>query len=135
MGAGGGARLLGADGKHLPLVAVQRGDHVQGSGVPTPDKALVYLGQAMTDLDEYAVHDEIGFVTKWSSWNGTLTVHVSGNILAKVDLMGHTTYSGPYTDLGDPKVRRGSVVGISGVLNTRLHRFVGNVWLRVYRSH
>jgi hypothetical protein len=61
-----------------------------------------------------------------------MTIHVSGNVLAKVNLMDHTTYSGPYTDWGDPKVGRGTVVGISGVLNTRLRQFVGNVWLHVY---
>jgi hypothetical protein len=126
------SQLLGRDGKTLPLMAVQKGDHLQATAVPTPDKALVYLSQTMTDLDEQAVHDEIGFVTRWNSSNGVMTVHVSGNVLAKVNLMSHTTYAGPYTDWGDPKVSRGTVVGISGVLNTRLRRFVGNVWLHVY---
>ena len=51
------------DGKTIGLQYIQKGDHVSAAGVPTPDKALVYLGNRITDSDVEVVHDQIGFVT------------------------------------------------------------------------
>ncbi|HEY8686359.1 MAG TPA: alkaline phosphatase family protein [Chloroflexota bacterium] len=120
------------DGKTIGLQYIQKGDHVSAAGVPTPDKALVYLGNRITDTDVEVVHDQIGFVTHWNARHLTLAVHVSGNMIVTVTLKTPTRFSGPRNNSGTPTLVRGDVVGISGVINTRQHRVVGPATVHYY---
>ena len=60
------------------LRAIQKGDHIQAVGVPTPDRALVYLGNTIKDTDLRSIKDELGVVLGWSRKNRWLKVLVSG---------------------------------------------------------
>lgn len=120
------------DGKTIGLQFIQKGDHVSAAGVPTPDKALVYLGNRITDSDVEVVHDQIGFVTHWSRHHRMLTVHVSGGMIVTVTLRTPTRFSGPRDLSGTPSLARGDVVGISGVINTRQHAVVGPATVHYY---
>lgn len=119
-------------GQTIGLQFIQKGDHVSAAGVPTPDKALVYLGNRITDSDAEVVHDQIGFVTRWNSQQRTLAVHVSGGMIVTMTLKNPSTFHGPRHDGGTPTLVRGDVVGISGVINTRQHRVIGAAAVRYY---
>lgn len=125
-------RLIGANGKPIPLKSVRPGDRIVASGVPTPDKALVYLSQTLRDLDARKVTDDIGFVVGWNRKRQTVTIHASGNVQLRLDLRNRLWFIGPRDDRGRPLLRPGDVVGITGVINTRLGRFVAGGPIEVY---
>jgi len=130
----GSSQLVDANGHAIPLQSVRTGDLVVANGVPTPDKALVYLGKQVRDQDALRVQDDIGFVTAWHAAALTATLHMSGNITLDLDLSKHLWYIGPRDDAGFPRLRPGDVVGISGVINTRLHQLVAGGPVRMYRA-
>jgi phospholipase C len=127
--------LVGANGKTIRLRDIQKGDLVTAKGVPTPDKALVFLGNRISDPSVLRVQDQIGFVTAWNADLGTMKVHVSGGQIETVTLQRDGQYSGPRDGNGNPKVHVGNIVGITGVVNTRLKRVTDLAWVRVYRTH
>ncbi len=130
----GNSILLDADGQPMPLRVVQPGDRLRAAGVPSPDKALVYLGSQIKDLDIHSYKDEIGFITSWNSQRQVMTAHFSNNVLAAIHLDAATQYSGPRKSNGKPHLHRGYVIGFTGSLDTQLHQVVGDVWLRVYQT-
>jgi len=130
----GNSILLDADGQSMPLRVVQPGDRLTAAGVPSPDKALVYLGSQIKDLDIHSYKDEIGFITSWNSRRQMLTAHFSNNVRATIHLNAATQYSGPHKSNGKPHLHRGYVIGVTGSLDTQLHQVVGDVWLRVYQT-
>jgi hypothetical protein len=52
--------LRDATGHAVTLNDLRSGDRIHATGVPTPDKALVYLGDVLVDLDLRLVHDRRG---------------------------------------------------------------------------
>ena len=118
----------------IGLRFIQKGDRVKAVGVPTPDKALVYLGNSITDSDIEVVHDQIGFVTHWNARRRNLSVHVSGGMIVTVSLKAPTAYNGPRSSTGVPTPLHGDVVGISGVINTREHKVIGSATVHYYWS-
>ncbi len=128
----GNSQLKTKSGTMLPLQDIQPGDHVSAVGTPTPDNALVYLGNQITDSDAEVVKDEIGFVTAWHPQQHAITVHVGGGMIVSLSLRSPTKWNGPKNDNGKPYVTVGSVIGITGTINTRLHRVVGPVTVRYY---
>jgi phospholipase C len=120
------------NGKTIGLQFIEKGDHVSAAGIPTPDKALVYLGNRITDSDVEVVHDQIGFVTRWNSRHQILSVHVSGGMIVTMTLKTPTRFNGPRNDNGTPTLLLGDVVGISGVINTRQHKVVGPATVHYY---
>jgi hypothetical protein len=58
---------------------------------------------------------------------------MSGNITLTLNLDRPFWYVGPRGALGLPRLRPGDVVGITGVINTRLHQLVAGGPVRVYR--
>jgi len=131
----GNSILLDADGQPMPLRVVQPGDRLRAAGVPSPDKALVYLGSQIKDLDIHSYKDEIGFITSWNSQRQLMTAHFSNNVFATIHLNAATHYSGPRKNNGKPHLHRGYVIGVTGSLDTQLHQVVGDVWLRVYQTN
>lgn len=130
----GKSRQIRANGKTIPLKSVMVGDHVTAQGVPTPDKALVYLGQQIRDRDDLPVQDDIGFVTRWKAAQDQATLQMSGNVTLTLDVTQLFWYIGPRDEVGIPRLRPGDVVGITGVINTRLHRLVAGGPVRVYHT-
>jgi hypothetical protein len=129
----GNTTLQNDEGVTIRLQDIQVGDTVRATGVPTPDKALVYLGNTLTDPNVEVVKDEIGFVTKWTSASRTLTVHISGRMMVTIPVKGSTEYVGPRRPNGQPNLAPGDVVGITGVINTRRRRVTGPARVQVYR--
>jgi phospholipase C len=130
----GQSALLSANGKAIPLKSLRHGDHVTAAGIPTPDKALVFLGRWLHDLDTQRVKDDIGFVTAWHSGKGVATIHLSDHVTLQLHVSDALWYIGPRDDLGLPRLRRGDVVGITGVINLRLHQLVAGGPVRVYQA-
>jgi hypothetical protein len=130
----GRSQLVGSNHHTVPLTAVRYGDRITGSGVPTPDRALVYLGQTIQDKDVRAVHDLIGFVTARHPMRHAVTLHLSGNLSLTLNLHGAYGYRGPRGTEGWPALNVGDVVGVTGIINTRLHQFISGGPIRVYMS-
>lgn len=120
----GKTQLVGSNGHRIPLKAVRPGDHIVASGVPTPDKALVYLGQTLRDRDARRVTDDIGYITYWDPSTHSAHAHMSGNESLTLNLYAPFWYIGPRGKNGHPLLRAGDVISVTGVINRRLHRLV-----------
>ncbi len=130
----GTSTIRDADNKPIALRVIQPGDRIRAGGVPTPDRALVYLGSQIQDLDIHSFKDEIGFVTSWNRQRGMVTIHFSGGVLATIRFTAATHYTGPRRSDGGPHLHRGYVLGVTGALDTQLHQVVGDVSLQVYQT-
>lgn len=130
----GKSRLVGMNNETIPLAAVRPGDSMQAAGVPSPDKALVYLGQTVQDRSDMRVHDDVGFVTGWNPHAHIASLHMSGNISLDLNLAKPLWYIGPRDYRGRPRLRPGAVVGITGVINVRIHQLVTGGPVRVYQT-
>lgn len=125
--------VRGNNGRTLPLDGMHVGDRVRAAGVPTPDKALVYLGNTLRDLDARAVRAEIGFVTSWNPTREVATVQLSGNLIVRVAVDAGGQFIGRRNRLGVPLLKHGSLVGITGIVNTRLRLVTQLTSLRLYQ--
>lgn len=130
----GRSQLVDANDRSIPVRSIRPGDHMVATGLPSPDKALVYLGQTLRDLDARRVRDDIGFVTRWNGVTHVATLHMSGHLTIRLNVGHPLWYIGPRDSHHLPLLRRGTVVGITGVINTRLHRLVSGGPVRVYRT-
>lgn len=127
----GKSRLVGANGRPIPLSSVRRGDRLRAVGIPTPDKALVYLGQTVRDLDARKVTDALGQVLSWDRRRNSAELHLSGNKGLMLRLNRPMWFIGPRGRQGRPKLRPGDVVSITGVINTRLELFISGGPIRL----
>lgn len=130
----GKSTLQTGSGDTLRVPDIQVGDLVEANGVPTPDKALVYLGNRLTDKDVEVVRDQFGFITTWNQVQKTASVHMSGGLVVTVKLKSPVRYIGPRNDAGQPKLTRGAVLGITGTIDTRERTVVGPATVRMYPS-
>jgi phospholipase C len=126
--------LSDADGKPIRLRAIQPGDRVRAIGVPTPDRALVYLGNSIRDFDLRTAQHELGVVTHWNGKRKMLTIQVTGNGVWTLTLNRQARYIGPRDQYNHPRIKRGDVIDVSGIVNTRLHRLVDQTTLRLYSA-
>jgi phospholipase C len=126
------SHILTAAGDIVPLRDVTRGDAVEAAAVPTPDRALVYLGSTITDLDLRVIRQQAALVIRWSRVRRTLTVEVPGSGKEAVVVRATTKLIAPRDPDGLPTIQRGDPVLVSGVLNTRLHRVVDPSLVHVY---
>jgi len=124
--------LTDVDGTQIPLRAVQNGDRLDAQGVPSPDKALLYLGQRVTDLDASAVPEQVGAVVRWNRIKHRLVVHVDGSNEVLV-ISKRTYFVAPRGTHGRVRIRPHDVVVIKGaILNTRLDILVAPQVVHVY---
>jgi hypothetical protein len=121
-------------GDTVPLRDVARGDKVQASAIPTPDRALVYLGSRIIDLSLVVVKNQAGVVTRWNRSTRTLTVLLPDNGLERVVLLPHTRFVVPRDATGAPQILPGDLASISGVSNQRLHAVVDPSSVQVYAA-
>jgi hypothetical protein len=128
------SKLLDVSGQPMPLSGVRTGDRLRAAGVPTPNKALEFLGTTVTDLDARSVKDDIGFVTAWNPARQSAVVHMSGGIKLVFNVRKPLWFLGPRNADGHPFLRPGDVVGVTGIINTRIHQLVAGGPVLVYRS-
>jgi phospholipase C len=121
-------------GVKIPVASIRVGDHLEADGVPSPDKALLYLGKQLTDLDVESVKDDIGFVSRYDPATHIATIHMSGGVQLRIDVRRPLWYLGPRDNRGWPRLLPGTVVGVTGVINTRLHQIVWGGPVLVYRA-
>jgi phospholipase C len=128
----GSSQLQDSGKKTIHISDIQPGDHVEAAGVPSPDKALVYLGSRLTDLDLKTVVDQVGSVTYWNSHTHLLTIHltVGGYETVKVK---RAIYTGP-TRNGAMRIRKADLVSINGIFDSRLHRIVEATAVVIYHQ-
>jgi hypothetical protein len=118
--------MQGEDGTAIEVSDIQPGDTIVAKGVPTPDKALVYLGSSLTDDDLTA---------------GTLTGRVLGRNLSarsfllgtetgkryRILIQGRTLFGGTWLEKRLRGVRKGNRVTVAGILDGRMKRMVRTV--------
>jgi phospholipase C len=125
--------LQDARGNAVILRDLQPGDQVVADAVPTPDRALVYLGSRVRDLSLRWVQQQTGIVTQLSPSQRTLRMHLSGGGQETVVVGSQTEF------LGFARAQRlwalhlADVVVVDGVVDDRLSRMVRATDLRVYR--
>ena len=126
--------LQGASGTPIQLRDMRKGDWVSASGVPSPDRALVYLGQRISDLDLDTVTNQMGTVTRWAPNRRRLTVQLPRGQTEKITLWPQTRLIGARGNGGKRLFRPGDVVAVTGLLNDRLNQVVDAWTIRVYQN-
>ena len=120
----GSSVLLSTDAEVIHLGDIQRGDRVDAVGIPSPDRTLVYLAQRVTDLDLTVLHGEQAIVTSWNTESRVLTLRLASGSPMTVVVSRSTPFEGAGPGSGQPQLRRGDIVAVTGVLNTRVRRVV-----------
>jgi hypothetical protein len=114
--------LLDAHQVAVRLRDFQVGDRVQAVGVPSPDRALEYLGSRVIDSDLEAVRDQVGTVVSWNPNRHVLTVRTQSGQVETVSLVYRAAVVAPHNEKGVWRIHHGDRVTLTGVLDTRLHR-------------
>jgi phospholipase C len=125
--------IVDKHGKRVRLRDLQPGDHITAAAVPTPDKALVYLGSRVQDQDLESVSSQYAIVLSKSLDSASLKVQVVGGGVETIDVGGGTKFLGAATGKRLQVLKRHDIVQLSGVLDDRTHRLVRASWLRLYR--
>jgi hypothetical protein len=121
-------------GDTVPLRDVTRGDQIEAAAIPTPDRALVYLGSRIIDVSLALVKDQVGIVTHWNSNRRVLTIQLPDSGRERVDLLPHTRFFAPRDADGTPRIVSGDLASVSGVSNQRLHAVVDPSLVRIYAA-
>jgi hypothetical protein len=131
---GGASVLRGEDRRQIQLSDMQHGDRVSADAVPTPDKALVYLGRRIDDRDLRWVQEQVGFVTRRYVNRRLLAVQVAGKGREMVSIAPSTRFVGVPSSARLRGVHVGDTVVLRGVLNARLARVVRTVTIEVHHT-
>ncbi|MGH2448518.1 MAG: phospholipase C [Chloroflexota bacterium] len=111
-----GTKVQSGDGRPIRLDQIERGDFVQVAGVPSPDRALLYLGRSVVDRDLHFVSGLRGRVVEWNHTRRLLILQ-TGTGLVKVRIRSHTNFIAP------SHIKAGQSAVVSGFENHRLHVF------------
>jgi hypothetical protein len=123
--------VLQTDSGHAaPLSAVQPGDSVVADGVPSPDRALVYLGQHVTDNDLSYVHRISGTVRSLNAGTKRVSLAVSDGSGLTVQVTPDTSFQGAGRTKRFAVLKRGQSITVSGFEN---RRFGGRLWALTLR--
>jgi phospholipase C len=125
--------VLDNHGRPVTLHDLQPGDHIDAAAVPTPDKALVYLGSSIKDHDLDSVKDQYAIVLHRNIDTLTFKVQVVGGNAEKVRVLPGTKFVGADAGLRLAGLQVKDVVRLSGVINTRLHAIVRPTTIQVYQ--
>lgn len=129
---GGRSSLHAANGHVIYLRDFQVGDRVSAAAIPTPDKALVYLGSRVQDMDVEFVQDQLANVLLWNARRKVLTVRVPGGSTETVQITGQTKVLGAAHRTTSHLFRTTDLVAITGLLNQRLQRFANTQAVLIY---
>lgn len=132
---GGQSTVQSLDGHGIRLPDIQMGDEVDASAVPSPDKALVYLGNAVRDIDLRLVNHQVGFVLKRDLRNHTMTVEVPGERPETVLVSPETTFVGWASAGRLSAVKPWDIVVLKGLVDRRLALMVRALSIQVYQPH
>lgn len=122
-------------GDPISIRELQVGDRSRAQGVPSPDRALVYLGQSDTDLDLQLVAEETGVVRHKSVVARSLTVQLTNGGMERVSLNPHTRFLGGVSaPRGIRSIHAGDVVILKGLMNQRLKWMLRTETIRVFQS-
>jgi hypothetical protein len=129
----GTSHLAAQGGTQIRLTDLSVGDHIHAVGVPSPDRALVYLGQSLTDLDLRYDPEQSGFVVQASPSRATLLVQVAGSGRERVRLQPGTAVRGaPSLRRLLKSLRPGDPIVLAGLVNDRLATMVRTSSIQVY---
>ncbi|HEX6508360.1 MAG TPA: alkaline phosphatase family protein [Chloroflexota bacterium] len=112
---------------------MQRGDWVKGGAIPTPDKALVYLGSSVQDFDLQYIPDQTGEVLDVQPATGIVMVQQSGGDTETVFIGHQTKLMGPGWKHRLHGLRPGDMVQMAGVVNNRLQRMVRTISMQRFQ--
>ncbi len=119
-------------GDPVPLRDVMAGDRIHVDAVPSPDRALVYLGSRITDLNLRLVRNQTGTIARWSRRRQVMVLQLTGGGAESVWLRPWTQLQAPRKPSGQAHIRVGDVVELSGMFNTRLRILVDPSTVHVY---
>ena len=125
--------LTGIDGGPVQLGDLQVGDRVRASGVPSPNRALVYSGETIVDLDLRFVRHQTAIVLNPPSQRGELVVEVVGEGPEVVEIAHGTQFAGRFPGAPLRSIQKGDLVDLSGIVDQRLDRMVRAFTIRTYR--
>jgi hypothetical protein len=121
----------------LRLTDIQPGDLIRATGIPTPDRALVYLGLTVHDLDLRHVHGQLGVVRQRYLHSHRLLVRLestAGNAEQAYELVQiapDTLFAGAPAHLRS--IHPGDTVALEGIYDGRSGSIVRATSITVYR--
>jgi phospholipase C len=118
--------LEAADGTAITVQDIQRGDTIAARGVPTPDKALVYLGSSLTDSSLRA-ETLSGRVLGRNFVNRSFLLRASTGEKYRVMIQPQTLFGGHWVTSRLHGLKKGNHVTVGGILDSRVHRVVRTV--------
>jgi phospholipase C len=125
--------LEDAHANPISLRDLQPGDQVGAAVVPTPDRALVYLGSRITDLSLRWVQAQTGIVTSVNPASRTLRMQLPGGAIERVMISDGTQFFGFAHSLRIQALQTSDVVVVDGVVDDHLRTIVRAVHLTAYR--
>ncbi len=129
----GKSAIVDKHGSRVSLQDLQPGDHINAAAVPTPDRALVYLGSTVQDQDLEKVTSQYAIVVSKSLDARSVKAQVVGGGVETINVGGGTKFLGAATGKRLSSLKRRDIVQVSGILNLRVRRMVRTMWLRLYR--
>jgi phospholipase C len=119
----GGTNLDASDGTTIYVSDIQKGDTVVARGVPTPDKALEYLGSSLVDTNLRAAN-LTGRVVGRNLVSHSFLLAVPGAGRYRITVQARTLFGGHWIFSRLGGLKRGSHVTASGILDGRVRRMV-----------
>jgi hypothetical protein len=122
-----------SNGHTVLLSDLRAGDWVRGGAIPTPDKALVYLGSTIDDFDLTYEKDLSAQILKRPGAHRAILVQAIGGSRETVPVGSSTRLRGPGWGRGLRSLKPGDILQIQGVYDTRLGQWVRIVSLRHFQ--
>jgi phospholipase C len=112
---------------------VRPGDRIVADAVPTPDRALVYLGSRVNDVSLRWVKDQTGVVSKVNLVRRTLRIQLPGGRQESIKVGAGTQFLGFAHNQRLRAIHPSDVVVVDGVVDDQLGSMIRTVHLTVYR--
>jgi len=119
-------------GATILLRDIRKGDLVSASGVPSPNRALVYLGRSIVDLDLDAITDQMGTVEQWNPGQRLLTVRLPDGGTETISVWPQTRIVMAQNWIRKRLFLRSDIVAVTGLLNDRLNVVVEARRIKIY---
>lgn len=116
--------LTDAHGHPIRFRFIHRGDRLAADGVPSPDRALLYLARRVTDRSLRVLSDRRAIILSWSRRTHSLQVQLDSGAVAAPIILSGRIYRGPWNGRGSPRIVPGETVRITGIFNARTRHFV-----------
>jgi hypothetical protein len=127
----GTSQLQDQGGNTIYLTEIRVGDEVHADAVPTPDRALVYLGSRVVDSDLSYVAGQHARVTRIDQTRRALDVRLTDGSKELVVITPQTTFWSAAVAKRLKAVHTGQRLSFDGVINFRAP---GTLWARAVRQ-